>query len=1326
MADLAAWDFTNVRLSDLAHTLGSRRTHFPVRGFVIADSREPVSQAFKTEAVVASSSVPATTDSIPYAFVFTGQGSQWPSMCAKLFDEFPIFNNAIREMDTVLQSLPHPPSWSLRVAILNKKDPDLIHLPERSQPCCTAVQIALVQLLASWGIVPDATAGHSSGEIAAAFASGHISVAEAIVAAYYRGYCVSHSTTGLDGAMMAVGASESDMAVEISNHQLQDQLRVACINSPEGVTVSGDSCALGKLLASLQAKGTFARKLKTGGQAYHSHHMTAIGAEYERLLDQVLPTLDLSIRMPRRAQLVSSVTGKDKSSGFGPSYWRDNLESQVRFSEAIGVIGKKSEYCFVEVGPHSSLELPIKQTLAKSGGTSSPIKYGAPIKRNTDALQSALGFAGSLWLQGCPINWAKVNGLESSFKSSRPLYRVVTDLPPYRFNYENLLWTECRASSEYRLRKYPRHELLGSLIPGGSHRDFIFRNMLRLDDVSWLKDHKIEETVVFPGSGYMAMAMEAVMQASDVDRTKQTSFRLSNVNITNALTIDKGAQEVFTSIHKSDISKTSTSATWWDFNISTYSEGTSISHASGSVTVSEEKTLLSCKYKSAEGSLESSAKRTWYEKLVKSGLNYGPTFQSITNFSTPRMKSGLACSANVPLQTVAGDPTTVYPVHPITLDAMIQLAFVAATEGIPKRIRARVPTRFSSVVINTSTETSGTEAQMNSVVRKTGFGSIDTGLELVTAGQGVVAQFDSLKLTPYQAATSQEDEDRRHPVLRSLWKPDVFGVGFMDREAANRYSEKFADEANSPVSDRGLLKLGAMLDLFAHKNPRARILEVGSGSQNLTVAILDLLGSKTDFKRMSTYHTADFDGSGALIGGPVDLDTGDRCEKSTSVETGSFDLILVPSSERWDEARIEVIKGTMAENAAMLVYGGESARSLVASKDLASYSFPAGNDKIIAVACQKGDSVAQAPSERGFLIVERDESSLGLALANALESLDCGSVARVRLHDLTEEHVATGMTVMNLCEIYSPLLSVITDDEMARIKIMTDRATSLLWVTGGNITNGQRPDFGLVFGLSRAIVLEQPSLKFYVYDIDEIDVKVETTAQNLIAVLSQPSFKPDLEFVQKHGVVHISRFTPDEGVNAQFRSKQGLEVSSLRLAEVGDAKLSIERPGQFDTVFFKQQEAPVTIAATDVRIKVASAGVNAKDYYVLAGRVDTPNATCQLECAGTIEEVGSAVTDFAVGDRVVAMAPMHFQTYQTLPHWACHKLIGGERFDICSTLPLVYATAIYALQHRAIIKAGETILIHSGAGGVGLAAIQIALNAGAEVRPLQPIFTRPS
>ncbi|KAI3322742.1 reducing type I polyketide synthase 10 [Xylariaceae sp. AK1471] len=1319
VTDFANFEFGDTDLSDLAYTLGSRRTQFPVRGFLVAPRGKKLQQIFSSRPLVTSASL-SNPHTHPYAFVFTGQGSQWPGMAAELFVEFPVFRHAISEMDMTLKAVPHAPSWSLQDAILNKDSPDLIHLPERSQPCCTAIQVALIQLLAKWGVVATVTVGHSSGEIAAAFAAGYLSAAQAIVIAYYRGNLVSEGQR--DGGMMAVGLSESSASEEIYQAALGKQLRVACVNSPESVTISGDSYAVDQLLSVLVEKKVFARKLKTGGQAYHSHHMLAMGAKYEALLDEVLPSLGPSVQLPTGATFVSSVTGAPKSTGFTANYWRSNLEGQVRFGPAIEHIHRRGDHCFVELGPHSSLELPIKQTLGKAGVSGAQVKYAAPIKRNTNALESALSFAGSLWLQGCDINWLKVNGLEAQEKASlQPLYRVVTDLPPYRFSYENTLWNECRASVEYRQRKFPHHELLGSLIPGGNGKDFTFRNVLRIKDVPWLEDHKLGETIVFPGAGYLAMSMEAITQVVGLKgEATKPSFHFSNVNIINALVLSTEPSvkvEVFTTLRRSVLTNTTDSGRWWDFSISSFADDSPISHATGSIAVEPSETKMVAKYQAPKDSVEPTAKRTWYEKFVSPGLNYGPAFQIITHFETPRMKTGPFCGAKATLFTSYGDPHTQYPVHPITLDGMLQLAIVGGARGIPKDLQAAlVPTRLVSATINTSLLPSDTECQLSSVVKSTGFGPIEAGVEITDARGEVVVQFDQIRMTPYQAAAWQlDDEDKRHPILRVLWKPDVYGLGFMSGEAAGNFMQAFADEAKSPVSDKSVIKFGGMIDLLVHKNPRARILEVGNKSQDLTAAILDLLSSKSDFKRFSTYSTAAYEGDNSLLGGPVDLETSQHPANPTALEKNSFDLVLIPGSIPWVEDSISKIKELMADGAVLVALCPEDVNEPSVLDGLPYASYPVGSGPAnVLVAQRTMKSNIEALRKHRFLIVEQTKSKLGSALADALREIQGYWVTRTTLSHLTAENIPRGTTVFNLCEATTPLLSTISDDGMRGVKLMTDRASSLVWITGGNVLN--KPDFALVSGLARAVAMEQPSLKFYTYDIDEREkVDVDVTAQNLISILNQRSMMPDTEFSQRQGVVHVSRFVPDEGVNDAFRKKQGLEPSMLSLAEVKDVRLTIERPNQFDTIYFKEQEPPSATPPSHIRIKVASVGVNAKDFYVLAGRVDTPDGTCQLECAGTVEEVGSAVTDFAIGDRVVAMAPTHFQTYQTLPAWACHKLLETESFDVFATLPLVYSTAIYALHYRARLQAGETVLIHSGAGGVGIAAIQLALAAGAEV-----------
>ncbi|KAL3450556.1 hypothetical protein BJX65DRAFT_316007 [Aspergillus insuetus] len=1309
-ADYARHDFGKTSMTDLAYTLAYKRTHFSERGFFIAPRNEDIANVFKAGTLVTSPRPALSSQSLPLAFVFTGQGSQWPGMCKQHFTEFDIFRNAIQEMDHVLKAIPHAPEWSLVDAILETDDPTLIHRPERSQPCCTAIQVGLVRLLESWGMMPTTTVGHSSGEIAAAFAAGHLSAAEAIVIAYYRGYCAARNTQ--IGAMMAVGLSEEKANAAIADVGLEGQVCVACVNSPEGVTVSGDQEPLDTLLAALQAKSVFARKLKTGGQAYHSHHMAVLGPKYQALLDQVLPTLGPSMSQPSGATLVSTVTGQIKASGFDSAYWRRNLESQVRFSPAIASIHSMAEHFFVELGPHTSMGMPIEQTLAKAGAE---LKYAGPIKRSSDSVISALSFAGQLWFQGFEVNWAKINNLVPAGSKTMP--SVVTDLPPYKFDYGETLWNESRASIEYRQRKYPRHELLGSLVPGGNARDFIFRNVLKVDDVSWLKDHKLVDTIVFPGAGYLCMAMEAASQASDADG--ETTFELANVNITNALPLDEESSvELFTSLHRAPITNAATSDIWWDWTVTSHTNGQSTTHASGSIAVHTDEHMLESKYAPPQEALETTHKRVWYERFVKSGLNYGPTFESIASFQTPRLKNETFASATAPLLTTSGDPMAVYPVHPITLDALIQLAIVSTAKGVPKEMRALVPTRLSSVRVKRSI--SAAEAQLNARTDRTGFGYCQANAELIDAAGQVTGQLEGFRLAPYSsAAQGEEADDARHPVLRVLWKPDVHGLGLMTGSAAQEYAQKFADEAHSPVEDTDLLKLGAVLDLFAHKNPVLRILEVGNESQELTLAVLELLKSQTDFKRLATYTTAQLGANSALVGGVVNLETGERTPKAAAVE-GQYDLVLcLTKEETMVRSLVAKAINLMTADSYLLSLCPSTGDGVITSQNLETLtvSITSGQPSLVLARKPQTSPLGILQKRKSnYLIVEREKTKLGSALGDALRSVQGHWVSRVRLEDLTTAHIPRNTTVFNLCELKSPLLSVCTDEEMAKIKIITDNASSLIWTTNANTLEGEHPDFALISGLSRALMLEQPSLRLFTYDIDSPDEFVLETADRLIALLTQPEKKIDYEFVQRNNVAHVSRFVPDDSVNSAFRSKQGLTTETRALQDAGDARLSVGEAGQLDSIYFIQQDpAKQMIGPEDVRIKVASVGINAKDYYVLVGRVDTPDATCQLECAGTVVAVGSAVTDFAAGDRVVAMAPSYFGTYQTLPQWSCYKLAEGESFDVAATLPLVYATAIYALQHRAQIQPGESVLIHSGAGGVGIAAIQLALQMGAEV-----------
>ncbi|KAL8284313.1 hypothetical protein RB600_008942 [Gaeumannomyces tritici] len=183
----AAGDY---HLPDLAYTLMKRRSLFAVRGFAVA-TEKGASETLADPSALTAGTAPTSVPEL--GFVFTGQGAQWAALGASAMDVFASFLATVRSLDDVLQGLRDPalrPSWSLQ------------------EPICTAVQIAIIDLFASWGIQPKAVVGHSSGEIAAAYAAGFISAPEAMVAAYLRGYAVTHYAPV--GSMLAVGLSPRD------------------------------------------------------------------------------------------------------------------------------------------------------------------------------------------------------------------------------------------------------------------------------------------------------------------------------------------------------------------------------------------------------------------------------------------------------------------------------------------------------------------------------------------------------------------------------------------------------------------------------------------------------------------------------------------------------------------------------------------------------------------------------------------------------------------------------------------------------------------------------------------------------------------------------------------------------------------------------------------------------------------------------------------------------------------------------------------------------------------------------------------------------------
>ncbi|KPI35158.1 Lovastatin diketide synthase LovF [Cyphellophora attinorum] len=593
---------------NVAYTMNTRRQHRRKRGFTICRDGQ----------LIHTHMAPETLTNPRVVFVFTGQGALSLGAGAQLAERYPSFDADLVSMDRTLQATSEPPSWCLRKMVRDRSGHVAKITGVISQPLCIAVQIALVNLLESWGTRPDAVVGHSSGEIVAAYASGALNMKEAILMAFWRGQSLPVRQS--DGSMAAVEMSEEDVQPYLS-----ERVCVACVNSPSNVTLSGDKTALAKLVAKLkQEKPTlFARTLPVD-HAYHSHHMEAAAEVYAKKLGS-------EIRPKKRSvPFYSTVHGRllRPEEHLDATYWTKNVVQAVLFAPAVAPILKDQTRptVFIEIGPHRTL-----------------FSLGMPVDLET----------------------------------LTPHGRHLHDLPSYPWHRERL-WNESRISRQWRMRPFPRHELLGVPILENNELEPTWRNVLRVNEVPWIADHQIDANIVFPGAGYIAMVGECMRQLAGGN---SDAYTVKDVSIKNALVVHENqSAELITSLKPFSWSKNQPSS-GWEFCISSYQNSRWTLHCTGTVRegfVEKRGSVHSQRYTRVVD------EQRLYRTMAKSGLKYGPCFATLRNISAD--VHGKRAAASIATAISSSDPGSAQPyaVHPTSIDAMFQALMVADVKGHPR------------------------------------------------------------------------------------------------------------------------------------------------------------------------------------------------------------------------------------------------------------------------------------------------------------------------------------------------------------------------------------------------------------------------------------------------------------------------------------------------------------------------------------------------------------------------------------------------------------------------------------------------------------------
>jgi acyl transferase domain-containing protein len=483
--------------ADLAHTLARRRSHHLHRAVVIARDRRELHAGLAAHAAGEPSPLVLTGQSdaaCAPVFVFTGMGPQWWGMGRELWQSEPVYRAAIEEVEQHFAPLA---GWSLRDAMLQPEAQSRITDTAVAQPANFAVQYALTQLWASWGIKPAAVLGHSVGEIAAAAVAGSLSLADAVRVVYHRSR-LQQPLEG-QGRMLATNLSPEE-AAEIAAG-LSDLVSVAAINSAQSTVLAGDAAALEELAHGLEAEGRFARFLRVE-VAYHSHQM-------EPLQDALITALaDLAPQQPA-IPLFSTVTGARVHDAIhNGHYWWQNLRQTVCFGAAAGALVGDGYRTFLEIGPHPVLAGSLQENLAAQAAAGTCLFSLKRMEPEAITLRQAIA---ALQVRGVAPDWAVINDSATG--------RLI-DLPAYPWQREEL-WIESAASKQDRLGP-PGPALLGTRkFSAGYQREIRLAPGL----LPWLGDHKVEGATVFPAAGYV----DAMVSAARDLRPKQKSVTLEMV-----------------------------------------------------------------------------------------------------------------------------------------------------------------------------------------------------------------------------------------------------------------------------------------------------------------------------------------------------------------------------------------------------------------------------------------------------------------------------------------------------------------------------------------------------------------------------------------------------------------------------------------------------------------------------------------------------------------------------------------------------------------------------------------------------------------------------
>lgn len=1247
-------------LSMLNNIAATPTSAMPYRGYTIVGV-EDLSQEVQQV-------LPTTPGDRPLWFICTGMGSQWCGMGRSLM-RLDSFRASILKSDKAVKP------YGVKVSdLLMSTDENIFDDMVLAFVSLTAIQIALIDLLTAMGLKPSGIAGHSLGEVACGYVDGCLSQEEAVLAAYWRGQCIKESHVP-PGSMAAVGLSWEEC-----KQRCPTGVVPSCHNSEDSVTISGPQATVSEFVEQLKQEGVFAKEVRTNGVAFHSYFMESIAPTLLQALKKVIRN-----PKPRSSRWLSTSIPEAQWGGSlaktcSAEYSVNNLVSPVLFQEVMRHVPENA--VVLEIGPHGLLQSVLKRSLKPSCTIIPLMKKG-----HRDNLEFFLTNVGRLHLAGINVD---PSGLLPPVAFPAP--RGTPLISPH------ILWDHSQTWDVPAAEHFP------------SGSNFSSTTVYNIDIGSespdhYLVDHCIDGRVLFPATGQLCLVWKTLartlgqsMEQMPVVFEDVTLHQATLLPKTGTISLEVRLLEASHSFEVSDGSGSlivSGKVHQWEDPDPTIFHSPGATHGSDSTAA----------FSLAGGDV--------YKELRIRGYDYGPYFQGIVTANLEGSTGQLLWKDN----------------WVTFLDTMLQISIL----GMDQRA-LRLPTRIGAVHIDPTFHLQKVYLQEDTQVADV---MVDSVLDCTVAG-GVLFSRVHTSVAP------RRPQDQLIPILEkfcfSPYVEDGCLTGNTALEEQLQLCKGLVQVLQKKVTQQGLKMVvpgleGAQAPQEPPQHGLPRLLA--------TACQLQFNGSlQLELGRLLAQEGALLQ-EDPLLGGLLDSSAFKACVDTALENITSFRMKVVEvlASDGHLYTRIPALLGTQPMLQLDYTATDHHLQGLEAKLqelglaqaqwDPVTEPVPASLSTADLLVCNCASTPLRDPA---------------LALANMAAALKEGGF--LLLHALLPGHMLGETMAFLTCP----------EPQQGQQRLLSqDKWEHLFAAASLHLVGVKRSFYGSVLFLCR-----RPAPA-----VSPIFLPVENTSfqwvDSLKGILAEDSAQPvwlTVTGCPTSGVVGMVNCLRKEPGGHRIRcvlvsnlsssaNVPDLAPGSQELQKVlqGDLVMNVYRNGAWGAFrhFPLEKERPekqTEHAFVNVLTRgdlssirwvcspmchaqpsnpdmelctVSYASLNFRDIMLATGKLSPdaiPGKWANRDCMLGMEFSGRD----ASGKRVMGLVPAEgLATSVLLSRDFLWDVPSSWTLEEAASVPVVYTTAYYSLVVRGRIRRGESVLIHSGSGGVGQAAIAIALSLGCRV-----------